>query len=112
MKSSTFSIRAAWPLALALAAAAAPACGDGEEASTSTGSGGNNNGGTTGEGLPCDVADVLASKCWSCHGAKPAGGAPMSLAGYDQLVAASITDPNSSNAALSVARMQAMNMPP
>lgn len=113
MKSSTFSFRA-WPLVFALAAAAAaPACGDAEEASTSTGTGGdNNNGGTTGEGLPCDVAQVLASKCWSCHGAKPAGGAPMGLVSYDQLVKPSITDPNTTNVALCVIRMKAMNMPP
>ncbi|MEY4510055.1 MAG: hypothetical protein RLZZ450_2177 [Pseudomonadota bacterium] len=29
--------------------------------------------------LPCDVRALVVSKCGACHGAKPAGGAPMSL---------------------------------
>ena len=91
-------------------AGALAACGDVEEQSTTTGGGTNVI--PSGEGLPCDVSQVLADRCWSCHGATPAGGAPMSLSGYDQMTAASKGDPSKSNAELSVVRMQAMNMPP
>lgn len=87
------------------------ACGD-TGSQSSGGSGGSAGGGQTGQGLPCDVAKVLADRCWSCHGATPSGNAPMSLAGYNEMVATSKGDPTKTNAELSVARMQAMNMPP
>ena len=37
-------------------------------------------------GLPCDVQTVLADRCWSCHASPPAGGAPMSLMTYGDLM--------------------------
>jgi hypothetical protein len=36
----------------------------------------------TSVGLPCDVQQVLAEKCQSCHAATPLFGAPMSLQSY------------------------------
>lgn len=36
-------------------------------------------------GLPCDVAEVLAANCFQCHDQMPAYGAPMSLADYDAM---------------------------
>ncbi len=69
---------------------------------------------TAGDGLPCDVTQVLQSKCWACHGVKPIGGAPMSLATYDDLVAASKGNASKTNVQLSVERMQSTTaaMPP
>jgi mono/diheme cytochrome c family protein len=61
--------------------------------------------------VPCDVATVLG-KCTSCHGTTPTGGAPMSLMSLADLKAPSPSDPNKTNAQLSVERMQAGNMPP
>jgi hypothetical protein len=55
--------------------------------------------------LPCAVAAMLAKNCWACHGAVPRG-TPMSLATYQDLVAASLTAPSQSNAQLALARMQ------
>ncbi|MFO0588992.1 MAG: hypothetical protein U0441_15690 [Polyangiaceae bacterium] len=82
------------------------------------GSGGSaGTGGTTTAdqtGVPCDVGAVFASKCLSCHGAKPSGGAPMSLVTYDELTAASKADATKSNVERSVLRMgdAAAPMPP
>jgi Copper type II ascorbate-dependent monooxygenase, C-terminal domain len=33
-----------------------------------------------GGALPCDVAELVSERCGLCHGEKPSGGAPMSLA--------------------------------
>ncbi len=61
--------------------------------------------------VPCDVATVL-SKCTSCHGSTPTGGAPMSLMSTADMKAPSASDPSKTNAEVSVARMQAGTMPP
>jgi hypothetical protein len=65
-------------------------------------------------GLPCDVARLLESKCVSCHGAPPSGGAPMALVSYENLTAPSPSNAAETNAQRSVARMQsaASPMPP
>ncbi len=63
------------------------------------------------KGLPCDVDALLQASCRSCHGAKPIGGAPMSLLGYDDLAAPSKSDPSQSYAERSLAEMQAGTMP-
>lgn len=55
-------------------------------------------------GLPCAVADLLATKCVSCHGATPL--APMPLVTYDDLAAPSKGDPSISVARASLARMR------
>jgi mono/diheme cytochrome c family protein len=65
-------------------------------------------------GVPCDVAQVLAKDCASCHGAKPSGGAPNSMMSYGDLVAMSQNDPSMTIAEMSIQRMQssATPMPP
>lgn len=108
-RSGVFSFMALFSVGSALLISA---CGDTGSQSSGGPGGGNGGGGQTGEGLPCDVAKVLADRCWNCHGATPSGGAPMSLAGYDDMVAPSKGDPTKSNAELSVLRMQGNTMPP
>lgn len=67
---------------------------------------------TTGvSGVPCDVADVLARECNSCHGSSPAGGANNSLTTYEQLLAPSKTDPSKTVVQLSIERMKASSKP-
>lgn len=61
--------------------------------------------------LPCDVAQVLADRCWTCHGATPAGGAPMSLVTLSDLSHASAADPTASYAERSVVRMRQATLP-
>jgi len=101
-----------WLTVIAAAGLGVQACGSDTSTSSTGPGGGNGGGGPNGEGLPCDVAELLAAKCWTCHGATPAGGAPQSLASYDDLMAPAKSDASKTNAALSVERMQAMTMPP
>ena len=61
--------------------------------------------------LPCDVQAILAANCQSCHGLWPAGGAPMSLVTYDDLIAPAKSDPTRSVAELCVARIQSATAP-
>ena len=49
-------------------------------------------GGSAGAGLPCDVAQLLASKCAGCHSAKPS--APMALVTFADLTAPARSDPS------------------
>ena len=63
------------------------------------------------EGLPCDVAKVLATSCTSCHGLRPKSGAPGSLVTYDDLVAKSDSDPSRTEADVSLERMKATSRP-
>lgn len=63
---------------------------------------------TTGEppgDLPCDVEELLATRCRSCHGETPAGNAPMSLVTRDDLLAQSAIDPQLDYAERSAIRM-------
>lgn len=87
------------------------ACGGGEAASPGIGPGGplddagspaadgghpwpSPDGAVAGGALPCDVDDLLARRCRSCHGASPAFGAPMPLASYADLHAPARSDPS------------------
>jgi hypothetical protein len=65
-------------------------------------------------GIPCDVANLLATRCQSCHSQHPVQGAPMALVSYANLIARSIMDPTKTYAEQSVIRMQvsAPRMPP
>lgn len=56
--------------------------------------------------LPCDVANVLASACSSCHGATLAEGAPNRLVSYDDLSATLKGNDAVTQAQLSLARMK------
>lgn len=50
--------------------------------------------GSAPSGLPCDVAEVLAANCTSCHSATPVFGAPMPLVTYDDLQVPALSDPS------------------
>jgi mono/diheme cytochrome c family protein len=63
------------------------------------------------QGLPCDVAKVLATSCTDCHGARLTGGAPNHLVTYDDLVAPSEDEPTKTVAEVSLARMKATKKP-
>jgi hypothetical protein len=62
-------------------------------------------------GLPCDVTNVLATHCVSCHGAVPSGGATMPLRSYADLVAMSASHPTETQAARSIVRMHDTTTP-
>src|SRR5690348_14435161 len=118
----TASRGARWALWSALAIVAA--CGSAvvETPSTSdyttdhvSGSGGSTTTGGAGmDGLPCEVAALLAAKCTSCHASTPIGGAPQPLVTYANLIAPTKGDPAKSNAVRSLERMKlaASPMPP
>lgn len=65
-------------------------------------------------GIPCDVANLLATRCQSCHSQHPVQSAPMALVTYANLIAPSLMDPTKTYAEQSVIRMQvsAPRMPP
>jgi hypothetical protein len=42
--------------------------------------------------LPCEVSQILASNCQSCHGVTPANGAPMSMVTWNDLTAPARSD--------------------
>ncbi len=62
----------------------------------------------------CDVLDLLATRCDSCHSSPPLPPAPMSLVSYADLRAPALEDPMKSYAQMSVLRMQntLLPMPP
>lgn len=62
-------------------------------------------------GIPCDVAALLKTECATCHGETLSGGAPNRLVSYDDLAAISESDPSSTVAALSLARMRSTRRP-
>lgn len=66
-------------LYLAGAALALAGCGNDLGYDTATG--------TDNAGLPCDVQAILSDHCEACHGATLAGGAPIHLASYSDLMA-------------------------
>ncbi len=57
-------------------------------------------------GLPCDVDQMLQSRCQGCHSAPPVGGAPMALVSYADLTGPSLSDPTRTVAQLSAARIR------
>jgi cytochrome c5 len=65
--------------------------------------------GNAARGLPCDVEAVLQSNCTSCHGRPLAGGAPMALETYADLLR---TKNGTSYATLALQRVQSGTMPP
>ena len=84
--------------------------GVGTSGTGGSGTGGSSRGAVASD-LPCDVAALLSSKCMSCHGSVPAGGAPMSLVSYAELTAPSRSDPTKTNAVVAVARMMSTTSP-
>src|SRR5438132_8043 len=67
----------------------------------------------SGGALPCDVGQLLAARCQSCHSSPPKG-APMALVTKEDLARPANSDPSRSVAALSLERMKdaARPMPP
>jgi hypothetical protein len=87
-----------------------PGTGGATTASSSV-TGATGSGGAQADGLPCDVQAILQAHCWSCHGAKPSGGAPNALVTRDDLAAPSPSDPSKSNAVMAMARMVSTSAP-
>jgi hypothetical protein len=82
----------------------------GSGSSSGSGSGGSS-GSTVASDLPCEVANLLSSKCLLCHGTRLAGGAPMSLTNYAQMTANAISDPTKTMAEVAVSRMMNTTAP-
>ena len=61
-----------------LSALVVVACSDAEKGSSGSSGSGPENGNA--EALPCDVDEILSTKCQTCHGASPKFGAPFPLA--------------------------------
>ncbi|MEW5738610.1 MAG: hypothetical protein AB1938_06765 [Myxococcota bacterium] len=78
------------------------------------GAGGGGGGAASFDGLPCDVATVLAAHCVSCHGTPLSGGATVPLTSRADLVALSPNFPGQSIGSRCVTRMRmtAGAMPP
>jgi uncharacterized membrane protein len=88
--------------------------GGGAGGTTTTSTGGSSgiaDAGVPGGTLPCDVQTLLASRCESCHGQTPSGGAPSSLVTYANLTAADVTNPSLTEAQAAVQRMQSTTAP-
>ena len=62
-------------------------------------------------GLPCDVAEILARDCSSCHADPPKFGAPMSLETYDDLHLPAVTDVTQSVYELVAERIEDESLP-
>lgn len=60
--------------------------------------------------VPCEVANVLAAQCWTCHGAVPTAMAP-SLVTVADLSRRSAVDPRATYAERAVTRMRAATLP-
>jgi cytochrome c5 len=69
---------------------------------------------STGQALPCNVANVVGANCQKCHGATPIGGAPMSLVTYDDFHKQAKSNPSLKVYELAKLRIndQAKPMPP
>lgn len=118
---STLSI--AWaragalPLVLAVIASSSTACYVAAQADGSgNGSGGANSGtnsasgggsGVTTDGLPCDIATLLQTRCAACH----TGQTGIQIASYADLTGPSHTDPNTTMGAMAAKRMQDTQSP-
>lgn len=96
------------------ALAAAFGCYSGTDAApSSSGNPGGSASPTIGaeSGLPCDVAAALTASCTSCHGSPPTGGAPSSLVSYEDLTAASKSDPSRPMVEVAIERMKSATNP-
>ncbi len=83
---------------------------NGENAGSNAGPGSTTNGAPVGDGVPCDVAQVLATNCTSCHsGAKPTAG--LDLTTYASLTAPSNAVSSQTNIERSAIRMRDAQAP-
>ena len=77
----------------------------------SGGTGGGADAGIPGGSLPCDVQTLMVSRCDSCHGTTPAGGAPRSLVTYADLTKADLSNGSMTEAQVALQRMQNTTSP-
>jgi hypothetical protein len=63
-----------------------------------------------GNGLPCDVEQLLTARCATCHTANPTS-APMPLVTWDDLMAPAKSDPKTKVAELALSRIRAIKNP-
>lgn len=61
---------------------------------------------STVSGMPCDVRDVIAARCVSCHSNPPTQSAPMALTRYEDLTAPSKGNPGKKIADICLDRMK------
>ncbi len=64
-----------------------------------------------GGSLPCDIEKIVTTSCGSCHGASPAGGAPMSLTSLADFQADGVTDSSKKVYELAKTRINAKTKP-
>lgn len=108
----TFSLLLVTVGAVALAACFNPlnTIGDGDSSSLGEGGGDGAAGSTVANDVPCDVANILAEHCVTCHSdATPKGG--VSLTSFTNLTAPSPVDSAQTVAQRSVIRMRDSNSP-
>jgi len=77
----------------------------------SGGTGGGADAGVPGGTLPCDVQTLLVSRCESCHGATPSGGAPRALVTYANLTSSDLSNASMTEAQVALQRMQSTSSP-
>ena len=77
----------------------------------SGGKGGGPDAGIPGGTLPCDVQTLLVSRCESCHGTIPSGGAPQSLVTYANLTGSDPSNTSMTEAQVALQRMQSATSP-
>jgi hypothetical protein len=108
----TTCVRGLSPLVVALAVSALGASGC---FSSSNATGADADAGTkgpiVGSGLPCDVEQLLVTRCQSCHGTTPTFGTPMSLVTYTDLMAPAPGDATRTVADVALERMQSADKP-
>ena len=90
------------------------ATSSGGSSGSMTGTGGSSaltDAGVAGGTLPCNIQTLLATRCDSCHGAMPSGGAPRSLVTYGDLTKPDISNASMTEAQIALARMQSTTSP-
>ena len=88
--------------------------GSGAGGASQPGSGGKGGGadaGVPGGSLPCDVQTLMVTRCDSCHGATPSGGAPRSLVTYADLTSSDLSNAAMTEAQVALQRMQSTSSP-
>lgn len=86
----------------------------GEVGSSGDESGGDDDGRPAGDGLPCEIDEILQSSCIACHSATPTGGALTRMLNRSDLLADALSLPGSTVAEAALARFAGMGlrMPP
>lgn len=85
--------------------------GGGSGGGGSGGGGGGGGGGGALAGLPCDVSDLLQTRCLQCHNGGAMSASSLPLTSYDDLVSPSPRDGSQTVAALALSRMQSADRP-